>query len=87
MVPGFNHNVKYKGQVFHVQTEDSGVENPHIITHLFLGGNIVKSQKSSYDALLNEPDLIDKVKQIMQAQHKQMLRSLVSGAFDDKIVS
>ncbi len=43
MVPGFNHNVKYKGQVFHVQTEDSGVENPHIITHLFLGGNIVKS--------------------------------------------
>ncbi len=86
MVPGFNHNVKYKGQVFHVQTEDSGVENPHIITHLFLGGNIVKSQKSSYDALLNEPDLIDKVKQIMQAQHKQMLRSLVSGSFDDKIV-
>ncbi len=86
MVPGFNHNVKYKGQVFHVQTEDSGVENPHIITHLFLGGNIVKSRKSSYDSLLNEPDLIEKVKQIMQAQHKQMLRSLVSGAFDDKIV-
>jgi hypothetical protein len=37
-VTGFNHNIKYKGKVYHVQTEDSGVNNPHIITHLFVGG-------------------------------------------------
>ena len=44
-VTGFNHNIKHKGKVYHVQTEDSGVNNPHIITHLFVGGNILASKK------------------------------------------
>src|SRR5437773_1302277 len=35
---GFNNNVKYQGQVFHVQTEDSGLDAPHVITHLFADG-------------------------------------------------
>src|SRR5690606_34821597 len=35
MIPGFNHNIKHKGRIFHIQTEDSGPKNPHIITHLF----------------------------------------------------
>ena len=39
MIPGYNHNVKYKEGVYHIQTEDSGLDNPHIITHLFIGGN------------------------------------------------
>src|SRR5436853_3548334 len=43
---GFNNNVKYKGQVFHIQTEDSGLDKPHVITHLFAdGGRIIKSHK------------------------------------------
>jgi hypothetical protein len=41
---GFNNNVKYEGNVFHVQTEDSGLDAPHIITHLFAdGGRVIKS--------------------------------------------
>ena len=48
MVVGFNHNINYKGRVYHVQTEDSGIGNPHLITHLFVGGNILASKKSSY---------------------------------------
>ena len=47
---GFNNNVKYGGNVFHIQTEDSGLDRPHIITHLFAdGGRIIKSNKRSYD--------------------------------------
>jgi predicted Zn-dependent protease len=42
---GFNNNIKFRDQVFHVQTEDSGLDQPHIITHLFAdGGRVVKSQ-------------------------------------------
>jgi hypothetical protein len=29
---GFNNNVQYGGATYHVQTEDSGVDRPHIIT-------------------------------------------------------
>src|SRR5450432_3000528 len=82
MVVGFNHNIKHKGQVYHVQTEDSGVENPHIITHLFVGGNILASRKTSYAAFLASKDLEKVVRGLMEDQHKEILRKLVAGSFD-----
>jgi hypothetical protein len=82
MVGGFNHNIKHKGQVYHVQTEDSGVENPHIITHLFVGGNILASRKTSYVKFLASKDLEKVVRSLMEDQHKDMLRKLVGGSFD-----
>jgi hypothetical protein len=82
MVGGFNHNVKHQGTVFHVQTEDSGVDNPHVITHLFVGGNILASKRSSYAAFLELEDLEQHVRELMEAQHKEMLRSVVNGTYD-----
>ena len=51
---GYNTNVRHKGRLYHIQTEDSGVGHPHIITHLFAdGGRIVGSKKTSYAEHLN----------------------------------
>lgn len=86
MIPGYNHNVKYKDKVYHVQTEDSGVANPHVITHLFVGGNIVESRKTSYAHLVSNAQLGDQLVEIMQAQHKGMLKDLIGGKFDSKIL-
>ncbi len=82
-VTGFNHNIKHKGKVYHVQTEDSGVANPHIITHLFVGGNILASKKSSYADIVQSENLRELVRELMEEQHKQMLRNLVAGAYDE----
>ena len=38
MITGFNTDVKYKGTVFHVQTEDKGVANPIIESLIYKGG-------------------------------------------------
>jgi hypothetical protein len=81
-VTGFNHNIKYKGKVYHVQTEDSGVNNPHIITHLFVGGNILASKKTSYADILNAENLSEVVRELMEEQHKEMLRNLINGVYD-----
>jgi hypothetical protein len=78
---GYNHNFRHRGLVFHVQTEDSGIENPHIFTHLFNGGVILASRKLTYDSGSAE----EVVKALMQAQHKAMLKDLRRGSFDDKI--
>jgi hypothetical protein len=83
MIPGFNHNIKHRGRVFHVQTEDSGPKNPHIITHLFVGGNIVSSRKTQYAELLGQDGYEAVVRKSMEEQHKQMLRDLIKGAFDN----
>ena len=82
-VTGFNHNIKHKGRVYHVQTEDSGVNNPHIITHLFVGGNILASKKTSYADILNVENLANVVRELMEEQHKEMLRNLINGVYDD----
>lgn len=80
-VLGFNHNVRHLGWLFHVQTEDSGVQNPHIFTHLFHDGVILATKKIDYDC---ESD-VDVVKGLMQAQHKSVLRQLKGAVYDDKI--
>lgn len=82
-VTGFNHNIKHKGKVFHVQTEDSGVSNPHIITHLFVGGNILASKKTSYADILGAENLQEVVRELMEEQHKEMLRNLINGVYDN----
>jgi len=87
MVLGFNHNVTYKGEVFHVQTEDSGVNNPHIITLLYRGGVILCSKKTSYADILMMDNLESVVEELMKAQHKELMRRLKSGEFDERAFS
>jgi len=80
---GFNNNFKHKGQVYHIQTEDSGVKHPHIITHLFAdGGRILKSVKTSYQSVLGDPAMADIVRNMMKEQHKAMIVALRDGQFD-----
>jgi hypothetical protein len=83
MVTGFNHNIKHKGKLYHIQTEDSGLENPHIITHLFVGGNILASKKTSYADIVGADNLAQVVRELMEEQHKEMLRNLINGVYDD----
>ncbi len=82
MVLGFNHNIRYKGEVFHVQTEDSGISNPHIITLLYRGGTIIASKKTSYADIIKIENLEAVVEELMKDQHKEMLRRLKAGEFD-----
>ena len=85
MIPGYNHNIRYRDQVFHIQTEDSGVHNPHIITHVFVGGNIVESRKTSYADIVNSERLGELLVDLMQDQHKGMIKDLIGGRLDAKI--
>lgn len=85
MVVGYNHNVMYKGIVFHVQTEDSGLSNPQITTLLYREGTIIASKKTSYADIIKIESLESVVEDLMQEQHKDMLRRLKSGEFDSRI--
>jgi hypothetical protein len=83
---GFNNNVKYGGNVFHIQTEDSGLDRPHIITHLFAdGGRIIKSNKRSYADQVKRDDIAAYVRQLMKGQHMEMAIFLREGKFDEVI--
>ena len=80
---GYNNNVRHKNRVFHIQTEDSGIKHPHIITHLFMdGGRILKSVKKSYAEHIGVDGMTDIVKGMMKEQHKAMFIALRDGQFD-----
>ncbi|MFW5875528.1 MAG: hypothetical protein ACOCXM_02205 [Myxococcota bacterium] len=81
---GYNTNVRHKGNLYHIQTEDSGVNHPHIITHLFAdGGRIIASKKTSYAEHVGTEDMQATVKKLMQEQHKAMFIALRDGVYDE----
>src|SRR6202012_1933306 len=83
---GYNNNVRHRGRVFHIQTEDSGVAHPHVITHLFMdGGRILKSGKKSYAEHVGVDGMQDKVRVLMKEQHKALFIALRDGQFDELV--
>jgi hypothetical protein len=68
--------------MFHVQTEDSGRKNPHIISHVYHGGTIIASEKSEYRDRVDSDDLDAEVRGLIEAQHKAMLMRLRGGELD-----
>src|SRR5262245_21422187 len=82
MITGANTNVRYRGFVFHVQTEDSGRANPHIISHVYHGGTILGTHKTDYSDQLDADNLTAVVRALIEQQHAAMLEKLNSGGFD-----
>lgn len=80
---GFNNNVRHRGRIFHIQTEDSGVKFPRIVTHLFAdGGRIVKTTRTDYSEHLEKADMATIVRGMMKEQHKAMFAALRAGDLD-----
>jgi len=80
---GFNNNVRHRGRIFHIQTEDSGVKNPRIVTHLFAdGGRIIKTTRTDYAEHVTRPDMQPFVRSLMKEQHKGMFMALRTGELD-----
>jgi hypothetical protein len=82
-VLGFNNNVRHRGRIFHIQTEDSGVKFSRVVTHLFAdGGRIIKTAKTDYTEHSAKPDVSAIVRGIMKEQHRAMFTALRGGGLD-----
>jgi hypothetical protein len=83
MLTGFNEDVEYDGQVFHVQTEDKGVGNPVIESLVYTGGEIVGSRRGSYADIKTPTGYPEsEVQRRMEGQHQAIIREVLSGRFD-----
>jgi hypothetical protein len=82
-VLGFNNNVRHRGRIFHIQTEDSGVRFARIVTHLFAdGGRIIKTAKTDYSEHAQKSDVTRIVRGLMKEQHRAMFTALRAGDLD-----
>ena len=83
MITGFNTDVDFEGRIFHVQTEDKGLENPVVESLVYTGGEIITSRRSSYADLLRTHEYSDdELARRMEAQHQAIIREIMSGRFD-----
>ena len=82
VITGFNTDVKYRGVVYHVQTEDKGTTNPLIETLIYKGGEILASRRLPYAELVKNRDDEAAITKLMEDQHKGMILEVKRGRFD-----
>jgi hypothetical protein len=82
VITGFNTDVKYRGVVYHVQTEDKGTANPLIETLIYKGGEILGSRRLPYADLVKAPDDEATITRLMEDQHKAMIMEVKRGKFE-----
>ncbi len=83
MITGFNTDVEYGDQVYHVQTEDKGLSNPVVVSLVYTGGEVVGSRSTSYADLLQASGFPDtEVRRRMESQHQAVIREIQSGRYD-----
>jgi len=79
---GFNTEVRRRGAVFHVQTQDAGPGGRCVESLIYKSGKVVSSRKSDYTPFLGSPDLRDKVARLMSDQHATVIGDIRDGKFD-----
>lgn len=83
MLTGYNTDVPHEGVVYHVQTEDKGLETPIILSLVYVGGAILASKRAPYDDLVaagfDEATLAERI----QRQHKLICAALHSGRLEE----
>ncbi|GMT47812.1 MAG: hypothetical protein IEMM0007_1378 [bacterium] len=85
MGQGINENIRYKGRVFHVQTEERGKEIAVLVCTLFYGGMILCEERLAYQDIINSDRFHEQVDQLSKNIHRQMIENLMKGLYDEKI--
>jgi hypothetical protein len=80
MLTGYNTDIKHEEVIYHVQTEDGGTDNPVIVSLIYQGGRILASKKTSYAHLLGTDDLISNLRDLLEHQHRTMIKAILTGA-------
>jgi hypothetical protein len=81
VITGFNTDVKYRGVVYHVQTEDKGTSNPLIETLIYKGGEILGSRRLPYGDVVKDGNETA-ITKLMEDQHKNVIMEVKRGKYD-----
>ena len=83
MITGFNTDVEHGGIVYHVQTEDKGLESPIILSLVYTGGTILASKRSPYEDLIASGYSDEALAERLKRQHRLICAAIHSGRIDD----
>lgn len=80
MLTGYNTDVSYGGETFHVQTEDKGLQSPMIVSLVYRAGTILAAKRTRYDNLIHDGSVdLDALGEILNKQHNLLVAAIRSG--------
>jgi hypothetical protein len=82
VITGFNTDIKHNDKVYHIQTEDKGMQNPYIESLVYVGGEILASKKTSYAEQVKSGVDEKWIGSLMEQQHRTMIAAIKRGRFD-----
>ena len=85
MIMGFNTDVRHEGEVYHVQTEDGGEDNPILESLVYIGGTIVAKKSTPYPERLNESASQEKLASLLRRQHQVIIAAIKAGRIEELI--
>ena len=83
MITGYNTDVEHNGVVYHVQTEDKGLQTPIILSLVYTGGAILASKRAPYDDLIAEGFSQEVLAERLQRQHKLICAAVHAGRIEE----
>ena len=83
VITGFNTDIEHDGVVYHVQTEDKGLDSPIILSLVYVGGTILASKRSPYEDLIAEGFSDEALAERLKRQHRLICAAINSGRIDD----
>jgi len=83
LLTGFNTDIEYDGVVYHVQTEDKGLQTPFILSLVYTGGAILASKRSPYDDLIAGGFDEGVLARRLSRQHKLICAAVHAGRIED----
>jgi hypothetical protein len=83
VITGFNTDIEHDGVVYHVQTEDKGLDSPLILSLVYAGGAILASKRSRYEDLIEAGFDEEALAQRLKRQHRLICAAINAGRIDD----
>jgi hypothetical protein len=83
VITGFNTDIEHEGVVYHVQTEDKGLESPLILSLVYSGGAILASKRSPYEDLIASGFDEEALAQRLKRQHRLICAAINAGRIED----
>jgi hypothetical protein len=83
VLTGFNTDIEYEGVVYHVQTEDKGLQTPFILSLVYTGGAILASKRSPYNDLVANGFEESVLAKRLSRQHKLICAAVHAGRIED----
>jgi hypothetical protein len=87
MITGFNTDVHHGGRLYHVQTEDRGLDHPILESLVYIGGTVVAKKSTPYSEKIGQGPTDEIIASLLKRQHQVIIAAIKAGRIEELILN